>query len=187
MNHRICHCCWLPLFGGLLAGSLFAQDTTSSRWIAEAPAKSPFREREIPKVEAFDRLRALAERDSLAAGNPTHYPVKPVALVTAQQPVAPPATLPQTVVQPTQTCCEADAQIPARQWRQAARQEQWTAAREMYPHHAYQAPYGGAYYFRPYQAQHIGRQAEIIGNWGGDRANPYDNRFLQAIYAQPAQ
>ena len=52
----------------------------------------------------------------------------------------------------------------------------------MVPHYAYQAPFGGAYYFRPYVAQHIGRQADFVGTWSGDRSNPYDNRFLQAIY-----
>lgn len=78
---------------------------------------------------------------------------------------------------------EAVPKPPApRHWRRLLIAEQCASARDMYPHYAYQAPYGGAYYFRPYMAEHIGRQAEIAGGWSGDRSNPYDNRFLQAIY-----
>jgi hypothetical protein len=80
-------------------------------------------------------------------------------------------------------CSECAPKAPApRQWRRLLVQEQCASARDMVPHYAYQAPYGTSYYFLPYMPQKIGEQAEQAGAWSGDRFNPYDNRFLQAIY-----
>ena len=88
---------------------------------------------------------------------------------------------------PVSIYAPSESPAAARNWRQVYRQEFCDSAREMYPHLSYSAPYGGSYYFRPYQAAHIGQQAELVGNRGGDRRNPYDNRFLQAIYPQPGE
>lgn len=166
-----------------------AVSPTSPNGIVEVAPKSPFREKQTPTVEVFDRQQALEERQKLmldgSVSSLTAYPARPVSAtlplpgtsIVSPPPASPPAT------QATTCDCETPAKVPARNWRRLLVQEQCAAAREMYPRHAYQSPYGGAYYFRPYVAEQIGRQADIVGGWGGDRTNPYDNRFLQAIYA----
>lgn len=114
-------------------------------------------------------------------------PAQPVS-VTRSAPT--PALPPTQVISPpaTMSCdCDSSTHVPRRQWRRLLLEEQCASARDMIPHYAYKAPYEGSYYFRPYVAQQIGKQADIVGGWGLDRANPYDNRFLQAIYDQPRQ
>lgn len=49
-------------------------------------------------------------------------------------------------------------------------------------HYAYLADPKFYYYFRPYNWFHIEPQQDEVENYGLDRRNPYDNRFLQAAY-----
>jgi hypothetical protein len=168
-------------------------NAASTSRIVDVEPKSPFREKQTPSVEVFDRLRALSERQKLMhdGSGPNSASIYPTQPASAMQPlpatsiVSPPQAsqaAPQPALQTVACDCETPAKVPARNWRRLLVQEQCAAAREMFPRHAYQAPYGGAYYFRPYMVEQIGRQADIVAGWGGDRTNPYDNRFLQAIY-----
>lgn len=159
----------------------------TSRIVEVAPS-SPFREKQTPTVEVFDRQRALEERQKLMLDGMSERPAYPTQPVSAAQPlpqtsIVTPPLASSPAIPPVVCDCDLPEKVPGRHWRRLLLQEQCAAAREMFPRHEYQAPHGSAYYFRPYMAEHIGRQADIVGGWGGDRTNPYDNRFLQAIYA----
>ena|GEM_PF-6554767 len=196
MNPRNCISCFAMFLGGWLLATAAGQQPTALSTIPERvatgnrivsrQAKSPFRERETAQVEVFDPQRALAERQQLMFAEQDQSVVPAVQLVNTTQPVfappPPPNVLQSPAVLGTAYDCEPAARVPARQWRRLHLQEQCDAARDMHAHQAYVAPHGGSYYFRPYMVDHIGRQAGIVGNWGGDRRNPCDNRFLQALY-----
>ncbi len=183
----------LPL--GLVAALLVSVCTAAAqnpltihRSVNPAPTSRIVREKQTSAMEVVDRQRALEERQQLMLDGMSERPTYPTLPVSATQPlpqtsiVAPPLASPPAT-QPIACDCDMPEKVPGRHWRRLSLQEQCAAAREMFPHYEYQAPHGGAYYFRPYMAEHTGPQSDVVGGWGGDPANPYDNRFLQAIYA----
>lgn len=166
--------------------------------IVEGTSKSPYVERGEPDVEAFVWQSTLDERQQLMLDGTLQaqtYAVQPTSntqSVNVAQPIAAPPRHAESVgasTIPSDCDCVASKQTlaPRRQWRRLMLEEQCASARDMAPHCAYQSPYGGAYYFRPYMAEHIRKQAGLMGNWTGNSANPYDNRFLQAVYDEPRE
>lgn len=60
----------------------------------------------------------------------------------------------------------------------------WRSTGDMPQHVPYYPNAHGYYYFRPYNAIHILQQQEMTARIGLDPRNPYDNRFLERIYAE---
>jgi hypothetical protein len=72
-------------------------------------------------------------------------------------------------------------------WKELHCDELRCRACQLPQHFPFRAPYQGAYYFRPYQFNEIPPQQAIYRTWTGNDHNPYDNRFLQAVYDEVMQ
>jgi len=58
----------------------------------------------------------------------------------------------------------------------------WRTRCDMPQHFPYFPYWNTYYYFRPYNHVHVLQQKELITQLGGDRHNPYDNRFFEQFY-----